>query len=373
MNNGIIEQPKRKCVIQCIASLKGGGAERQIVILSNELAKTGWVVHLVVLELGENLADLDQERVILHQLSAKSNYDMRIVTRIRRIILDNDADIVQTWLPLMDVAGGFASVLTRRPWVLSERTSSQAYLSFSFRTFLRKIIGRFANVVVANSRGGLDYWSGVRAGNSKRYVVPNAVPFNRINDAQKIDRESFLESTETQLVVYVGRLIESKNIRNLLFAFSRVVAQNNAVLVLCGDGPQRTELEALAKELKISDAVRFLGYVNNIYSWMKSADALVMPSRYEGMPNSVIEAAAAGCRIALSDIKAHREILTPEAACFFNCDDVNGMADAINETLKDVPSNVAMSKKARDDVSMLGACEVAGKYDRILMDSIKNS
>ncbi|WP_153161454.1 glycosyltransferase [Zoogloea sp. 1C4] len=357
---------KNKTVVQCIASLGGGGAERQVVILCNELAKLGWTVHLVVLEYGQNLASLDREHVTLHRLIVSSNYDLSMVSRIRKIILDVNADVVQTWLPLMDIAGGIAALTTRRPWILTERTSQSAYSKSNARIFVRRILGRFANAIVANSSGGIAYWNVVPRLVERCKVIPNAIPFDKIEEAPPEDDGLFRRSDDCKLILYVGRLIPSKNLHNLLTAFSRVLEQDNSVLILCGEGPEKPALESLAKDLKIFERVRFLGYVSNAYGWMKSADVLVMPSRYEGMPNSLIEAAAVGCRICLSDIDAHREILGPKSGYFFDCDDVIGMSAALHAALQDTTHNVSIVDNAKKDVAMLSAPEVGKRYEELL-------
>lgn len=357
---------KNKTVVQCIASLSGGGAERQVVILCNELAKLGWTVHLVVLEYGQNLASLDRERVTLHRLIVSSNYDLSMVSKIRKIILNVNADVVQTWLPLMDIVGGIAALTTRRPWVLSERTSQSAYSKSNSRIVLRRLLGRFANAIVANSNGGIAYWNVVPGLVDRCKVIPNAIPFDKIEKAPLEDSGLLCRPGDCKLILYVGRLIPSKNLHNLLLAFSRVLEENNSVLILCGEGPERPALESLAKELEVLENVRFLGYVSNVYGWMKSADVLVMPSRYEGMPNSLIEAAAVGCRICLSDIDAHREIIGPESGYFFDCDDVMGMSVAIRAALKDIPHNISIVDNAKKDVAILSAPEIGKRYEELL-------
>lgn len=358
--------PSNKTVVQCIASLNGGGAERQVVILCNELAKLGWTVHLVVLELGQNLVSLDRECVTLHRLIVSSNYDLSMVSKIRKIILNVNADVVQTWLPLMDIAGGIAALTTRRPWILSERTSQSAYSKSNARIILRRLLGRFANAIVANSNGGIAYWNVVPRLVERCEVIPNAIPFDKIEEAPPEDSSLLCRSDNCKLILYVGRLIPSKNLRNLLTAFSRVQEQNNSVLFLCGEGPEKPALESLAKELKVYESVRFLGYVSNAYGWMKSADVLVMPSRYEGMPNSLIEAAAVGCRICLSDIDAHREIIGPKSGYFFDCDDVLGMSAALHAALQDIPYNISIVHNAKKDVAILSAPEIGKRYDELL-------
>ena len=104
-------------------------------------------------------------------------------------------------------------------------------------------------------------------------------------------------------VVYVasGRLTEQKGFDLLLKMFAKL--QNGAQLKILGDGPLDSSLREQAKRLSISDRVQFLGFQENPWSHYAAADAFVMPSRWEGMPNAALEALACGTPV----------IATPEA------------------------------------------------------------
>lgn len=94
-------------------------------------------------------------------------------------------------------------------------------------------------------------------------------------------------------LLFVGRLVESKNV-----AFSlRSLAQNLASdwrFDVVGDGPERTTLESLAKELGVEDRVAFHGHVQDVNRYYQDADLLVFPSKLEYAPLAVLEAMANG-------------------------------------------------------------------------------
>ena len=72
-------------------------------------------------------------------------------------------------------------------------------------------------------------------------------------------------------------------------------------LIILGDGPQRSALERQADELKLTAQVQFVGEVENPFPWYRSAQALVHPARYEGLPNAVLEAMSEGLPVIVSD------------------------------------------------------------------------
>src|SRR5690349_22535546 len=100
-------------VLQCVPSLAGGGAERQVTYLVKELALIGWDVHVAYVHGGPNLARLQQTPATLHQLDSTGNYDPRILWQLLRTIRRVEPDVVQCWLLQMEVLGGLASMLTR--------------------------------------------------------------------------------------------------------------------------------------------------------------------------------------------------------------------------------------------------------------------
>jgi glycosyltransferase involved in cell wall biosynthesis len=106
-------------------------------------------------------------------------------------------------------------------------------------------------------------------------------------------------------VLFVGRLVEGKRPGDALAAFARVLEEHpDATLVFVGDGPLRTELESEAESLGVSDQVRFLGEVG--YDEMpfvyRGGDVLVLPSRAEGFPRTILEAIASNVPVVASDL-----------------------------------------------------------------------
>ena len=126
-----------------------------------------------------------------------------------------------------------------------------------------------------------------------------------------------------------------KNVGNLILALAKIANEVPFIALICGDGPRRQYLERLAREAGIAHRVVFTGYVSNLWTLMKSADAFASLSRFEGCPNVVMEAMACGCPLVLSDIPAHREILNNGAAWFVNPDDPAEAAKALKIELSD--------------------------------------
>lgn len=147
------------------------------------------------------------------------------------------------------------------------------------------------------------------------------------------------------LVVCVGRLCRQKGQDLLVQAWAGVVdAVPDARLVLVGDGPDRSELEANAPA-----SITFAGYRDDVADWLAAADVVTMPSRWEGMAFSALEAMAVGRSVVAFDVDGVRESVG-ETGALVAPDDVAGLADAIVARLRDSELREREGRAARTRV-----------------------
>jgi glycosyltransferase involved in cell wall biosynthesis len=106
-----------------------------------------------------------------------------------------------------------------------------------------------------------------------------------------------------QLVIgHVGRFTKQKNHQFLIEIFAQFVKRRpNSILLLCGDGVLRKDIETKVKELEIQDKVMFLGVRSDVHQLLQVFDIFLFPSLHEGLPVTLIEAQAAGIPCVISD------------------------------------------------------------------------
>jgi len=126
--------------------------------------------------------------------------------------------------------------------------------------------------------------SGVRE--EKLFVVPNGIDLARIRGIQP--------SSDKSDIIFAGRLIKEKHVDVLIKALA--LLRKPVTCLIIGDGPEKARLEALARDLGVSDRVLFPGFLEyaDLIAAMKSSKVFVLPSTREGFGLSVLEAAACG-------------------------------------------------------------------------------
>lgn len=163
---------------------------------------------------------------------------------------------------------------------------------------------RYATDVCACSRLAGDWLYGDRIPQEKIQILPNAIHVEKFIFRPKI-RESIREKFGLQnriVVGSVGRYCYQKNQGFLLKAFAMAKEYNkNPFLLLIGGGELRDELKKLIAELEIKEDVCCLNWQNNVNDYFQAMDIFCLPSLFEGLGITCIEAQAAGLKCMLSD------------------------------------------------------------------------
>lgn len=163
-------------------------------------------------------------------------------------------------------------------------------------------------------------------------VIPNGIDTERFTPEGS---ESGLINHDGPVVLFVGRLVGGKRPYDVIGAIDQVHAEYPDIrLYLCGEGAMREELENHVAERGLKDSVRFLGQVpyDEMPTLYRAADALVLPSRAEGLPRTVLEAMACNVPVVCSDLEQVVPVIGG-AGTTVSVGDINGFANALNQAL----------------------------------------
>jgi glycosyltransferase involved in cell wall biosynthesis len=346
-------------VLFFIHALDGGGAESQLRHLSRGLVARGHQVHVAFSD-GDRTA-LEEDGVILHQLSASSNYAFRSLWAVCRLVRDIRPDVVQSWTLKYDVMVGLVRVMFRFIWVLRE-SNNLCGQAETLKSRLRIALARKRAHIVANSEGGARYWRQVTSADVG--VIKNGYDFTFLDQLQRADEGSEAVRHADAGLCYLGRLSGHKRVDALINAFLRFSASDDSLrLDIIGDGPERGSLEALAHDA--GGRICFHGYLaqSQALSLVSGSSALVLLSDYEGTPNVVLEAQYLKVPVILSRSESHTGFFPAETAIFVSPDDPREVCEAFSRVRAGGPEIDRMVACARQFAEQWSLDRMVGAYE----------
>lgn len=215
-----------------------------------------------------------------------------MVRRLKRLLAEQQPQIVQNFLYHANVAGTLAAAQLGVPHILmGMRVADPRRLRSWLERWLAADVERI--VCVSQSVAEHSLARGFRP--EKVTVIPNGIDLARFADVAPFNFAQFGVPSGRKAIVYLGRLDPQKGLDDLLRVTPRILGElPDRDLLLVGDGPQRQALVKQAASLGIAPRVHFAGWQSEVPAILAAAEMLVLPSRWEGMPNAVLEAMAAG-------------------------------------------------------------------------------
>jgi glycosyltransferase involved in cell wall biosynthesis len=294
---------RRTRILLLLSHLGGGGAEHVMALLARGLSQQKYEVHLGLVGPGDTRGATIPAWVTMHALSARRARAgafplLRLMWRLRpAVVLTGAVEVSFLVLLMRPLFPPRTSVLVRQNATL---TSILAFGRLpGFMRLLYRLLYRNSDQVICQSGAmAKDLTQALGIDDEQIAVLPNPVDFAGIRAAA--NKPAMRSSAGPQLLA-VGRLSQEKGFDLLLNALADVRQRfPEAHLILAGAGPEETALKLLCRELGLDSAVCFAGHVDQPYKFFANTTLFVLPSRHEGMPNALLEAAAAGLPLAVT-------------------------------------------------------------------------
>jgi glycosyltransferase involved in cell wall biosynthesis len=356
-----------RTVVHFLETTVFGGTEQSMLNLAGGLDRRRWrpvVLHHAAPGLAPLVAQAERLEVETRVVPRRSSL-VRAIRELRPTIFHAHLHV-----PLACTAALVAAAVARVPGVVA---TEQLWVDLSRARSLylgSRLIARLVDRYVAVSQAvaaQLRSPYGVPA--RKVVVVPNGIPL-RVSASPPLSlRADLTRGRGGPVVLTAARLDRQKGHEHLLRAAALVP---QATFVLAGDGPLRSRLAELARILGVADRVLFLGHRDDVPALLASCDVFVLPSLYEGLPLSLLEAMASGRPTIATDVAGSNEVvrhavsglLVPPA-------DATAMADAIRRVLADPVEAERLGRAGRERVEREFSVErmvrgVEAVYDEVL-------
>lgn len=370
-----------------LTALGVGGGERVVLTVMNTLAAAGHPIDLLVIERKGRLLDEIDSRVNIIELSDGRIFRalfplMRYLrTEKPKVVLATAVHPQVILLIARFFAFSQARIVLRIGIPLSIRFAQFTSVRDKLIGFLAKLLFPFADCIIANSQG--------IAQDSAKTLYMRLARFTVIHNPVRIDvvrkgagerpGHPWLKDKQGPVIVAAGRLREQKDFATLIRALA--LTEHDVRLIILGSGDQRDVLETTADAADVRARVDFPGSVENPYAYMAHADVFALSSRYEGFPNVLLEAMAAGAAVVATDCSyGPREILAPdlplsesldsvfsaEYGILVSVSDANALAEAFDGVLDDTERAASFRQRARERAADFAVEEILPHYERAL-------
>jgi len=361
-----------------ISSLEGGGAERVTANLIHHWANKGFSVTLVT------LAKKDTDFFCLHpsvrrielglvggagNMAKRIYFNIRRIISLRRVLREHKPDVALAMINTNNIILSFAARgISDLAAVGSERTYPPCVPLGFFLEWVRSWSYGNLSALVAQTAKSSE-WLKHHCRTQRIETIPNALTWPLSIQEPVVELPPQLKRRKVLLAV--GRLSEEKCFNSLITTFSQIARDYpDWVLVILGEGPERGELERQISNTSLSDRIILPGQVGNISQWYEASDLYVMSSRFEGFPNSLLEAMASGlaavsfdCDTGPRDIIRHNidGVLAPPG-------DFQALKIALERLMEDQDLRQEYAKEAKNVIGRFSIERIAGRWEKLFRE-----
>jgi len=325
----------------CITDLDPGGAERALVKLATGLDRDRWEPAVYCLApAGSLVAELETAGVPVVCFGVRGGRDGTVLWRLERELRRFRPHILQTFLFHANLAGRIAARWAGIPYIVAGiRVADRRYRS---RLWLDRLTNGLVDCNVCVSRGVAEF--SIHEGRldpAKVVVIPNGVDVRRFAEAPPADLSPFGIPPGCFVFVSVGRLDPQKGYLVLLDAVGQLRrelgpedAKRLRVLIV-GEGPERSRLEERIAASGLAECITLAGWQADVPGLLRAAAAYVHPALWEGLPNALLEAMAAGLPVVAARAEGVDEVVCDgETGLLVNSGDAPMLARAMRTLIE---------------------------------------
>ncbi|HPF77735.1 MAG TPA: glycosyltransferase [Alphaproteobacteria bacterium] len=291
------EQPKK--VVFILPSLAAGGAERVLITLMNKIDRSRFKPEFISFRRNGPLKQLIADDVIIHEIGSYKKIFFGLVPLLLKL-REIKPDIAVTTMAHTNFALVMMKPFLRGTRIVIREAITPSYIFDTlkigwFVKILYKILYPQADLVISPSQRIIDEFNELMGANTGHHkLLYNPVNIEVIRAVPHILEKQDDTRQKTVHFICAGRLHFQKGFDQLINALPFFKCDYDWKLTILGGGPERRNLEKMIKKNKLQDKVFMPGFTQAPWPQIGAADCFLMPSRFEGLPNVVLEALSVG-------------------------------------------------------------------------------
>ena len=349
-------------IVQIIPMFGLAGAETMCENLTYELVELGHKVTVISLyDYHSAITErLENAGVDIRYLGKKRGLDLSMIRKIKRVLKDTKADVVHTHLYSIEYAVLAAILAGVKHRVHTIHNVAEKENGKKARK-LNKFFFKHCHVIpVALSKL-------IRDSIAKEYGInKNKIPviYNGIDLSKCLPKTDYSICGNFK-ILHIGRFSEQKNHIGLVKAFKLFHDKHiNSELWLIGDGEKKAEIEKHVEDNGLVSSVKFLGLQSNVYVYLHDADIFTLPSNYEGIPMTLIEAMGTGLPIVATAVGGVPDMLDEESTLLVSPED-NCICEAFEKYYESEYLRRLHGGKSMEKSNLFSSAVMAEKYSKI--------
>lgn len=348
-------------ILQVIPYFCFGGAETMCENLTYALMGMGHDVTVVSLyqERTPIAKRMEESGVKILYLDKKLGLDLSMIPKLMKIMRQERPDVVHTHLDVIKYAVAAAKLSGIRRCVHTVHNVAQEEAEGRLQKIINTVYFKLGwSIPVALSPEVLRTIVSFYGFEAKRVpLIYNGVDLGKCRPKERYDL------ADPACLLHIGRFNEQKNHRGLLDAFVKILTVcPNCRLHLIGDGSLREETERYAQELGIREKVIFLGSQTDVYPFLQNADIFLLPSKFEGMPMTIIEAMGTGLPVVASAVGGVPDMLEDRKSGMLVSCEPDAVAQATLQLLQQEELRKTVGQNALLKSRQFSAAHMARSY-----------
>ena len=298
-------------ILNSIGKKKWGGGESWMVLIARELQQRGHTIRIGCRRnsIIKQNAETNQLPVIAFDIY--TDFSILGIAQLIKAVNTNNIDVIIACQNRDVRVAGFARMLTckKTPLIIARQGIKRIHNSWKYRfTFTRLCDSIVTNTASLKEEfDSYGWWDP----NHVQVIHNGAEIVNA--DAEPLDIRQLIDCNKDSKPIIVSttcRLAKQKNLELLIDAASEIIKQDNRYyFLIAGKGRERKALQQRINMLRIGHRVKLVGFVPDVNQLLKASDIFVLPSAYEGMSNSIIEAMLANLPVVCSAVNGANELI----------------------------------------------------------------